>query len=336
MKNYSFDPFHKRGSRYFNPHCQNTRRRLHDVFLWQVGYYNDKRPPRKVPKDFKYPNLKKRVQSESPKATWINHCSFLIEVDGLHLLTDPIWSERCSPFTNFGPRRRHDPPLSLKDLPSIDIVLISHDHYDHLDRETVNELHRLNPSTLWVVPLGVGKWMKKQGIRHVVELAWWEKMTLDVEGKPPLSLEVTAVPSQHFSGRTLFDKNQTLWAGYVLDFKRHRRKDKRLYFVGDTGYNRKDFKAIGEKFGEIDLSLIPIGTYVPARFMDPVHIDPKKATAIHQEVGSKLSIGMHWNTFRLSGEKQHQPPYDLYCSLEKAGVDPKKFRVINPGQRINW
>lgn len=336
MKNYRYDPFHKKGSRYFNPHCKDLKRGLCDVILWQFGYYNDKRAPRKVPKGFKYPNIKKKVRSESPTATWINHCSFLIQVDGLHLLTDPIWSERCSPLPFMGPKRKHEPSLSLDELPPIDVILISHNHYDHLDRETVQKFNKLNPSTLWVVPLGVGDWMEKQGIYRFVELGWWEDVSLDVEGSPSLSLEVTAVPSQHFSGRSLFDKNKTLWAGYVVDFKRHRRKDKRLYFVGDTGYNRKDFKAIGEKFEGIDLSLIPIGTYVPARFMDPVHIGPKKATMIHQEVGSKMSIGMHWKTFRLSGEKLYQPPYDLYQELTKAGVDPRTFRVTDPGQRINW
>lgn len=336
MENDRFHPFHKQGSRFINPHCDNARRRLHDVFLWQMGYYNDKCPPKKVPKKFKYPNPKKKVRKESPMVTWINHCSFLIHVDGLHMLTDPIWSERCSPLSFLGPRRRHEPPIALKDLPTIDVVLISHDHYDHLDRKTVRALNERNPATLWVVPKGVGKWIAKQGVDHYVELSWWENASLEVEGSPPLSIEITAVPSQHFSGRGLFDKNKTLWAGYVVDFKRHRRKDKRLYFVGDTGYNSKDFKAIGNQFGEMDLSLIPIGTYVPAKFMDPVHISPQKATAIHKEVNSKLSIGMHWKTFRLSSEELHQPPYDLHRSLEKAGVDPATFRVIDPGQKINW
>jgi N-acyl-phosphatidylethanolamine-hydrolysing phospholipase D len=336
MENDRFLPFHKKGSRFINPHCDNARRRLHDVFLWQMGYYNDKCPPKKVPKKFKYPNSKKRMRKESPTATWINHCSFLIQVDGFHMLTDPIWSERCSPLSFLGPRRRHEPPIALKDLPTIDMVLISHDHYDHLDRKTVRALNERNPATLWVVPKEVGKWIAKQGVHHYVELSWWENASLEVDGAPPLSIEITAVPSQHFSGRGLFDKNKTLWAGYVVDFKRHRRKDKRLYFVGDTGYNSKDFKAIGNRFGEMDLSLIPIGTYVPAKFMDPVHISPQKATAIHQEVNSKLSIGMHWKTFRLSSEELHQPPYDLHRSLEKARVDPATFRVIDPGQKINW
>lgn len=336
MKNYSFEPFFKKGSQYINPHCKNTRRRVHDIVLWQLGYYNDKRLLRRPPRDFKYPNPHKKVKNENPTAMWINHCSFLVQIDGLHLLTDPIWSTRCSPIKRFGPRRRHPPPLSLKELPPIDIVLISHDHYDHLDRKTVKELNQCNPHTVWIVPLGVGKWMKKQGIQHVVQLGWWEKKELRVEGKPPLSLEVTSVPAQHFSGRNLFDKNQTLWSGYVIYFKRYKKKHKKLYFVGDTGYNRKDFKAIGKKFGKIDLSFIPIGTYIPSRFMDPVHIDPKKAAIIHREVGSKLSIGMHWKTFRLSSETQDQPPYDLYCALEKKNIDLSTFRVIDPGQTINW
>jgi N-acyl-phosphatidylethanolamine-hydrolysing phospholipase D len=336
MKNYHFDPFYQEGERYINPHCQNTRRELYDVLLWQIGYYKDKRAPKHVPELFEYPNSQRQVQQDRPTVTWINHCSFLIQVDGLHLLTDPIWSQRCSPFDFLGPRRKHEPPLPLEALPHIDIVLISHNHYDHLDRKTVEKLHKRNPATLWIIPKGVGKWMQKQGITHYIELAWWEKIDLDVEGCPKLCLTVTAVPSQHFSGRSLFDKNKSLWAGYVVDFNRDKRKKKRLYFVGDTGYNRKDFKAIGEKFKKMDLSLIPIGTYVPAQFMDPVHISPHKAVKIHQEVRSKMSIGMHWKTFRLSEEHLEQPPYDLYRALEKEKIDPKHFRVIDPGQQVNW
>lgn len=336
MKNYSFEPFYKKGSRFINPHCDNIKRHLHHVFLWQAGYYDDGRLPKRVPHDFKYPNPKRSIRKQSPTAMWLNHCSFLIEIDGIRLLTDPIWSKRCSPFSFLGPRRRHEIPIGIKQLPEIHVVLISHNHYDHLDRKTVQELNNCHPSAFWIVPLGVGKWMKKQGIRRYLEVVWWEKLFLDIKGDASIALEVTAVPAQHFSGRTLFDKNKTLWVGYVVEFKRNSRKDKKLYFVGDTGYNRKDFKSIGCQFMEIDLSLIPIGTYVPTRFMSPVHINPQKAVTIHKEVRSKMSIGMHWKTFRLSGEGLYQPPYDLYRALDKAEIDPKSFRVLDPGQKINW
>ena len=324
---------HKKGRRFVNPHIKRAKRSLIDIALWQLGFYNDQRRIKECPETFRYPNSKRKLREGSPTVTWINHCTFLVSVGKLNLLTDPIWSERCSPFSFLGPKRRHEAPLALENLPDIDIVLISHDHYDHLDKRTVMELQRRNPGITWVVPLGVKKRLQRMGMRHIIEMEWWQEIHLGIKGE---EVVLTAVPSQHFSGRGLFDKNTTLWAGYVVDFVRPSKQEKRLYFVGDTGYNPKDFKKIGEEFGEIDLSLIPIGTYVPARFMAPVHICPKRAAAIHEEVGSLLSVGMHWKTFRLSSEGMEQPPYDLYCQLKKRGIDPKTFRVLEIGQTINW
>lgn len=323
---------YRKKRRFINPHIDSTKRSLLDIALWQLGFYKDKTRPKKQSKQFCYPNLKKKIRAKVPQVTWINHCTFLVRVGKLHLLTDPIWSERCSPFSFVGPKRYHEAPCALENLPPIDLVLISHDHYDHLDKKTILKLQEIHPGITWIVPLGVKKRLQKLGMRHIIEMEWWEEVHFGLKGE---EVFITAVPSQHYSGRGLFDKNKTLWAGYVVDFVRSR-GEKRLYFVGDTGYNRKDFKKIGEEFGEIDLSLIPIGTYHPGPFMSPVHICPKKAVKIHEEVGSLLSIGMHWKTFRLSSEGMERPPYDLYTTLEKRGIDPKTFRVLEPGQTINW
>lgn len=310
--------------KYYNPHLDNNYRSLKDVILWQMGYYNDAVPPPNMPEGFEYPNPREVVDASRPSVRWINHCTFSIMWNGMHILTDPVWSERVSPVKFAGPKRRHDPGLSMDELDPVDIVLLSHNHYDHLDEPTVRELNRRWPQIIWVVPKGVAKWFKKRGFANVHEMGWWDQIDLP-------KFRVTSVPTQHFSGRTLFDKDKTWWCGYVLEDG-----SKRLYFVGDTGYNPFDFKAIGETFGHMDLSLIPMGTYVPHKFMDPVHICPVKATSIHGEVNSKLSVGMHWKTFRLSGEGQMQPPYDLYLALEEAGHDPLSFRVLDPGQSINW
>ena len=335
---YHFRPFYKRGSRFVNPHCADATRGLIAFFLWQIGFYDDQSPPQKVPKTFEYPNSKKPIDVQRPTACWINHSSFLVRAGGRCLLTDPIWSRRCSPFSLLGPRRHHQPGLKLQELPQIDLVLISHNHYDHLDRKTVRELNHRSPGARWIVPIGLGKWMEKQRVSRSIELAWWQNTVLDLEPEKekPSAVAVTAVPAQHFSGRTLFDKNKTLWAGYVVDFKGSEDEDKRLYFVGDTGYNHIDFKAIGRRFGSMDLSLIPIGAYLPTRFMNPVHVSPEKGALIHREVGSKMSIGMHFKTFRLSDESLHQPPYDLYRALEQAEIHPSAFRLIEPGQWVNW
>jgi len=325
--------YHKKGRRFVNPHIDSTKRSLIDIALLQLGFYNDKKKQKKRPKDFQYPNSNRELRQGAPQVTWINHCTFLVKVGSLNVLTDPIWGERCSPLSFLGPKRRHIAPMALEDLPEIDIILISHDHYDHLCRDTVLKLQEKNPGITWVVPLGLRKRLEKLGMKHIIEMKWWEEAHFGVKGQEVL---ITSVPTQHFSGRGLFDKNKTLWTGYVVDFIQKSKQEKRLYFVGDTGYNRKDFKRIGKEFGEMDLSLIPIGTYNPAKFMAPVHICPNKAAKIHDEVGSLLSVGMHWKTFRLSSEGLEQPPYDLYLALEKLGIDPKTFRVLEPGQTINW
>jgi N-acyl-phosphatidylethanolamine-hydrolysing phospholipase D len=325
--------FRKKRGRFRNPHITRIKRGLFDFFLWQIGYYRDKNLLNEMPKTFSYPNKREAVAKYCPLVTWINHCSFIVEIDEVVVLTDPIWSDRCSPLSFAGPRRQHKAPLSLEQLPPIDFVLISHDHYDHLDKQTVLALHKSHPDVTWIVPLGLERWFKKLGIVRVIEFTWWQKRHFV---RRHVEITITAVPSQHFSGRSLFDKNITLWAGYIIEFIRPKRKVKRLYFSGDTGYNEKDFKEIGKKFGRIDLSLLPIGTYVPHAFMDPVHIDPYKAVAIHQEVNSQLSVGMHWRTFCLSGEGMERPPYDLYLALKEKGIDSQTFRILDPGQTINW
>lgn len=324
-------------NRYVNPHIYEIRRRLFDVVLWKSGYYQDAKFWPKAPENFSYPIPEFVLDEDHPRAVWINHCTFLITVDNVNILTDPIWSERCSPLPFFGPRRRHDPAIRLEDLPKVHYVLISHNHYDHLDKKTVQWLCRNHPDIVWLVPEGVKKWFLKQGIEQVVELAWWQSVELcDEHAAPHVQLKATAVPSQHFSGRSFRDMNETLWAGWVVEFMRKEKPFKRLYFVGDTGYNPVDFKNIGKKWGHMDLSLIPIGTYLPREFMSPVHIEPVNSVNIHKEVGSRLSLGMHWKTFHLSDEPLHQPPYDLLGALQKEGIDPNAFLAVEPGFYVNW
>ncbi len=331
-----FDPCPKKRGRYFNPHVRSIKRSLWDVVLWQLGAYNDLFFPKKRPEDFSYPNPQEDVDLEKPYAMWVNHSSFYLCVEGVHIITDPIWSERCSPFANFGPRRLHHPPCKVDDLPPIDIVVLSHDHYDHFDKRTLLEILKRNPEVIFLVPSGVKRRVLSLGAKNIIELSWGEAETICLSKAQDLDIQCTFVPSQHFSGRTPFDKNKTLWGGWVLDFKKLGQPFKKFYFVGDTGYNEQDFVKIGEVFGGFDLSLIPIGTYVPHLFMAPVHIGPKSAVKIHKEVKSKLSVGIHWNTFKLSSEGQKQPPYDLFLSMQKSKIDPLKFRVLDPGQCINW
>jgi N-acyl-phosphatidylethanolamine-hydrolysing phospholipase D len=317
--------------RFKNPHVARLRRSLFDVLLWQIGFYDDRGDAPPIPEAFSYPRVDRPFCKSKSSITWINHSTFLIQMEGIYLLTDPIWSERCSPFKFFGPKRHHPTPFPLSQLPKIDYVLISHDHYDHLDAKTVDRLVVLFPEIVWLVPLGVKEWFIKRGIHRVIERGWWEEAALKWGEFPQPEGRVTAVPAQHFSGRRGYDLNRTLWAGWVVEYA-----GKRLYFAGDTGYNTHDFKAIGERWGSMDLSLIPIGSYCPRTFMAPVHIEPKDAVRIHQEVRSKLSIGMHWKTFHLSDELPTQPPYDLLFALQQQGIDPTQFLVLEPGETVNW
>lgn len=313
--------------KFINPHQTEIKRTLWDVFLWRIGYYNDLQKLNQAPANFVYPIPSQPFDKNKPSAVWLNHSSFLVSFGDKTLLTDPIWSDRCSPFGCLGPKRRHCPGLNLEELPKIDYVLISHNHYDHLDLKTVKLLFKKDPDILWLVPTGVKAWFVRRGITKVIELSWWDQ----VELQP--GIEATAVPSQHFSGRSISDLNKTLWAGWVIENKKI---NKRLYFVGDTGYNPYDFKEIGKRFQSFDLSLIPIGTYMPRRFMSPVHIEPSDAVKIHREVNSNLSVAMHWKTFRLSDEPMHQPPYDLLIALQKQKINPLQFIATEPGFFINW
>lgn len=310
---------------FINPHIEDHKRTLKDALLWKMGHFDDHAEEKSCPKDFLFPLPAAPIDPSSPQATWINHSTYFLQINGLHFLTDPIWSQRCSPLPGIGPIRKHIPPLSMEDLKRVDHVLISHNHYDHLDKATVLALHALYPTICWWVPLGVKEWFVKLGILSVQELDWWDSKGVGSE------LRFTAVPCQHFSGRSLHDTWKSLWTGWVVEVE-----GKRLYFVGDTGYNPIDFVTIGKKFSSMDLSLIPIGSYLPRKFMSPVHIDPAQAVRIHQEVGSKKSLGMHWKTFNLSDEATMRPPYDLFLALQKENLSPENFLAPLPGHVINW
>ncbi len=321
--------------KYANPYIGNIRRSFWHFARWQWGNYNDLLPPMPPPEGFSYPIPKNKIDYKEPKALWVNHSTFLIEIDGVRILTDPIWAKRCSPVWFIGPKRRHKPAIDLDDLKEIDAVLISHNHYDHLDAFTVKELHKKFPKIKWFIPVGLQEWFKKRGIERVKELRWWEETFFHIPSKNA-KIWISSVPSQHHSGRGLFDANKSLWMGFVVKALREKKESKTFYFVGDTAYNQFDFKKIGELFPKIDLCLCPIGTYKPGRFMRTVHASPEDAVKIHQEVKASLSIGMHWKTFKLSDEGLKRPPYDLYLAMKKYNLNLEKFLPLEPGFEINW
>ena len=310
---------------YKNPHEKKILRGLTHYLLWHIGYYNDPYPMEPPPEDFSFPNPQHEIDYNRPLATWVNHSSFWVRCQDKDILVDPIWSERCSPVNFIGPKRRHPPPFKLDSFEKVDVVILTHNHYDHMDKATILQLQEYYPNICWVVPRGVKRWFKKYLPKaDVEELSWGESKEID-------GIKFTAVPAQHFSGRGVFDRNRTVWMGVVVNYA-----NRQIYFAGDTGYNDSDFKEIGNKFGSMDLSLLPVGAYSPRKFMRGVHVNPGDAVLIHKEVNSKQSLGGHWWTFRLSEEFPNRPPYDLYCALEKEGIDPLAFRVVEPGDSINW
>jgi N-acyl-phosphatidylethanolamine-hydrolysing phospholipase D len=255
-----------------------------------------------------------------PTLTWIGHSSFLIQIGGLNLLTDPHFTRRASPLRWAGPERLTAPGLTLKDLPPIDAVLVSHNHYDHLDETTVRWLVRHHPQAIFFVPLGLRRWLLRRRAHRIVELDWWQNHT-DASG-----LCVTAVPAQHFSGRTLRDANRTLWCGFIAEVA-----GRRIYFAGDSGYS-KDFADIGARFAPVDLALIPIGAYEPRWFMRAMHVNPEEAVMIHRDVGARQSVAMHWGTFRLTEEDLDEPPRFLAQALDTAGIPRERFWVMKHGE----
>ena len=257
--------------------------------------------------------------------TWIGHSTFLWQYRGINIITDPHLSNRASPVSFAGPERLSPPALVLRDLPDLDIVVISHNHYDHLDKSTVLEIYEKQKSKppLFLVPLGMKEWFENIGIKSgVIELDWWESHQVG-------NWKYHAVPVQHWSRRGLLDTNKVLWAGWVVEAP-----NKRLFFAGDTGYS-KDFKDIGKRFKSMDLSLIPIGAYAPRWFMKDMHCSPEEAVQIHLDVNSKQSIGMHWGTFlNLTDEPLDEPPVRLQKAVQSKGLNPETFITLKHGETL--
>jgi N-acyl-phosphatidylethanolamine-hydrolysing phospholipase D len=263
-----------------------------------------------------------------PAVTWIGHATVLAQLGGLNVLTDPIFSERASPLAYLGPKRAQPPGIALAELPRIDLVLISHNHYDHLDEASVRALNsQPGGPPLFIVPRGNGAWMAQAGIDNVVELVWWQSHRIG-------AVEVVMTPVQHWSGRTLNDRLATLWGGYAVFAP-----DLHLYYPGDTGYS-KDFADTRARFasrqsdsqgGGFDVALLPIGGYEPRWFMQDQHVNPAEAVRIHLDLNAKRSIGVHWGTFELTDESLDEPPRKLAEERKSQGIADDDFSVLAIG-----
>ncbi len=296
-----------------------------DFIKWRMRQREmEKTQPKYVP-EYAQPDLE-RIKNPDPdkiQLTWVGHSTFLLQVAGVNMLTDPIWSKRASPIHIAGPKRQARPGIRFEDLPKIDAVLLSHTHYDHMDRNTIL---KLGNAPRYFVPERVKPWFDYEGISNVSEIAWWksEKFGLPAHAG---ELEIFAVPAKHWSKRWAFGIEDTGWGGFVV-----KAPTGAIYFAGDTGYHEEYFKEIGKRFPQIDLALIPIGAYYPQQIFGRYHVDPREAVVIHKEVGSKKSIGMHWGVFKLTQEPLQEPPQLLAKELAAAQLPKDDFGAMTLGE----
>jgi L-ascorbate metabolism protein UlaG (beta-lactamase superfamily) len=265
------------------------------------------------------PSPPRRVGRGEMRVTFVNHATVLVQMDGVNILTDPIWSERCSPVSFAGPRRVHPPGLRFEQLPPIDVVLVSHNHYDHLDLPTLERLAAEHRPRIFV-PVGNRVILDRAKIRNVEELDWWQ--SIEVRD----GIRVAAVPTQHFSGRGLFDRDRALWAGFVVTGPAGA-----MYFAGDTGFG-PHFGQIRARYGPPRLAMLPIGAYRPEWFMSRVHMSPEEALRAHQILGAEASVAIHFGTFRLADDGQDEAPARIEAALRASPKPAPQFWVLGFGE----
>lgn len=305
---------------------------------------------------------------ESIKVTWLGHAACLAEFPtrtdpegspspsrGIRILFDPAMSDRCSPFQWIGPKRFTPTPCDVAEIPTIDAVVISHDHYDHLDTNSIQSLAKREPKPHFFAPLGNGPWFRSMGIpeSHTHILDWWDSRRLEVDvSGTKLEVDITCTPCQHFSGRSVTshlqpDKRSTLWSSWAVEEVTSNLNPKKLWFGGDTGYravlSEEDeekaetcpaFKEIGQKFGYFDVALIPIGAYLGRRFMSPIHCAPQDSVHVFQDVRAKRALGIHWGAWQLTHEDVDEPPRKLVEEAKKIGLEENAFVTCEIGQTL--
>ena len=309
---------HFNGKTFFQPHHRGSGR-WRDLWRWKMTAKPAPWPA--------HVSLVPQPPPPSPRdstvvATWIGHASFLLQTAHANILIDPVFAERASPFQWIGPRRAHPPGISFANLPRIDVVLLSHDHYDHCDTETLRRLAKAY-APVFVAPLRHRDLLSGAGATKIVELDWWDAHALES------GISVTLTPSKHWSNRLGTPVNHRLWGGFYLNIGL-----RRAWFVGDSGYDAELFREVRRRCEAPDLAWVPIGAYEPRWFMAPMHMNPVEAVQLHREVGARVSVGMHWGTFQLTDEGREEPVKELEVARKAAGVGAEAFRVLEPGESV--
>jgi L-ascorbate metabolism protein UlaG (beta-lactamase superfamily) len=311
---------HCDGFRFFNPENHVNRTWL-DVLKWRR---TSKGKPWPKHIEFTAPRSLPSLDEALLACTWINHATFLLRFPTANVLIDPVYSECAGPFGRLGPRRVHPPGIPLADLPHIDLVLLSHDHYDHCDLPTLRRLAAQHAPNA-ITPLGNGELLLRAGFptQKIIELDWWQSCTHD-------KLDIILTPARHWSNRLSGPRNGRLWGGFYL-----KSPERRVAYTGDTGYDADYFTAVHQRLGAPDLALIPIGAYEPRWFMAAQHCNPAEAVQIHRDLGASQSVGMHWGTFQLTDEGRNDPIAALEAALAEQAMTKNVFQVLEPGESLN-
>ncbi len=309
---------HYDGERFFNP--GNAPRKpggLWTMFKWRA-FGSREAWPESIPVARAKPA--ERVDGEALVATAVGHATVLVQTEGLNILTDPVWSERASPFASVGPKRVRQPGVRFDDLPKIDVVLVSHNHYDHLDMATLERLWKRDRPII-VTPLGNAALMARKGIPAFAR-DWGQTVGITEQ------VSVTVERVQHWSARWSADRNRALWGGFTVATPHGA-----IYFAGDTGYDAIAFREAGAR-GPVRLALLPIGAYQPRDLMQASHMDPAEAVQAFRDLGAQHAIGIHWGTFNLTDEGVDAPPKALAVALDQAGIAQERFPALKPGEQL--
>lgn len=308
---------HFDGDRFFNPGGVPPRG-LWEVFKWKAFGDGAQKWPKNVENTAK-PQLNLKPASNEVVVTFVNHAMVLLQFEGLNILTDPHLSERASPVSWAGPKRVRKPGVSFEEIPKIDVIAVSHNHYDHLDIPTLQKISQRDQPKIFI-PLGDGALLAKNKISNFQELDWWQEVQINPVFK------VIFTPCHHWSARGVFDRNKSLWGSFTFDYK-----GAKLHFGGDTGYS-PHFKMIAEKLGPMSFSMLPIGAYEPRWFMKEQHLNPDDAVLAHLDLKSKKSMGIHFGTFQLTDEGFDDPVKDLKKVLEKYKIPETDFTTLEVGE----